>query len=92
MSDAVERAATGAEIDKAFESGEDMRRFFDLSSGSVRAPETRQVNVSMSSGMVSALDAEAARVGVTRQAVIKMWLQERIDHEADRRARRQAVA
>jgi hypothetical protein len=38
--------------------------------------------------MVTALDNEAARIGVNRQAVIKMWVSERLD---DERAKRAAV-
>ena len=32
--------------------------------------------------MVGTLDAEAARLGITRQAVIKTWIAERIDERA----------
>jgi hypothetical protein len=32
--------------------------------------------------MVSSLDAEASRLGITRQAVIKTWIAERLDQRA----------
>jgi hypothetical protein len=34
--------------------------------------------------MIEALDHEAARLGVTRQSIIKVWLAERLEQAADR--------
>lgn len=36
--------------------------------------------------MVTALDGEVARIGVNRQAIIKMWESERLDDERAKRA------
>lgn len=85
---------TTEELDRMFDDGEDISEYLDLSSARrvSDASGQRQINVSMTPAMLAALDAEAERVGVNRQAVIKMWLQERIDSEADRRARRGSVA
>lgn len=83
------------EFDRVFDEGEeDIMQYLDLSSARRvnDASAQRQINVSMTPAMLAALDAEAERVGVNRQAVIKMWLQERIDSEADRRARWNSVA
>jgi hypothetical protein len=41
--------------------------------------EVRRVNVDFPTGMVESLDAEAARIGVTRQSLIKMWLSDRLE-------------
>lgn len=74
------------ELDRMFDDGEDISGYVDFSSARrVNELSQRQINVSMTEQMISALDAEAQRVGVTRQSVIKMWLQERID--AERRSR-----
>ena len=88
------RTATSEELDRMFDEGEDLSEYMDLSSARRvnDASAQRQINVSMTPAMLAALDAEAERVGVNRQAVIKMWLQERIDSEADRRARWNSVA
>jgi hypothetical protein len=32
--------------------------------------------------MVASLDAEATRLGITRQAVIKTWIADRLDRQA----------
>ena len=67
------------EFDNAFESGEDILEHLDVSS--VRKPmrQSRQVNVDFPIWMVEQLDREAARLGITRQSVIKLWLSERLE-------------
>ena len=59
-----------------------MAEYVDLST--VRRPglETRRVNVGLPQWMIEALDREAARVGVARQAIIKVWLDERLAQRA----------
>jgi len=42
----------------------------------------KRVNVDFPQWMVARLDREAARRGVTRQALIKMWLADRLDAAA----------
>ena len=67
------------EFDNAFESGEDILEHLDVSS--VRKPmrQSRQVNVDFPIWMVEQLDREAARLGITRRPVIKLWLSERLE-------------
>ena len=67
------------EFDNAFESGEDILEHLDVSS--VRKPmrQLRQVNVDFPIWMVEQLDREAARLGITRQSIIKLWLSERLE-------------
>jgi hypothetical protein len=40
--------------------------------------ETRRVNVDFPAWVVAGLDRQAKRLGVTRQALIKMWIAERV--------------
>lgn len=67
------------ELDKMFDDGEDMSAYIDMSS--IRQPnlEPKRVNVDFPSWMVESLDAEAQRIGVTRQSVIKLWIAERLE-------------
>lgn len=53
----------------------------DLDLSSVKRPnrEQRRVNVDFPVWMVESLDNEAARLGVTRQSIIKVWLAERLE-------------
>ena len=75
------------EFDRIFDEGEeDIMEYLDPSSAVRINRQVRKVNVDMPEWMVDSLDREAKRVGVTRQAVIKMWLAERLDEEARRTA------
>jgi hypothetical protein len=72
-----------AEFDQKFDDGvEDVLGDLDLSA--VRRPgqEPKRVNVDFPGWMVAALDREAGRLGVSRQAVIKLWVAERLDRQA----------
>ena len=53
----------------------------DLDLSSVKRPnrEQRRVNVDFPVWMIESLDNEAARLGVTRQSIIKVWLAERLE-------------
>lgn len=41
--------------------------------------QQKRVNVDFPVWMIDALDEEAARLGVTRQSIIKVWLAERLE-------------
>ena len=66
------------EFDKKFEAGEDVTKFLDLSKVTRPGQEQRRVNVDFPAWMIQALDKEAKRLGVTRQAIIKVWIAERL--------------
>jgi biotin operon repressor len=70
------------ELDKRFDDGEDITSELDLSK--VRRPnrEQRRVNVDFPTWMIDSLDREARRLGVTRQAIIKVWIAERLEQKA----------
>jgi hypothetical protein len=42
----------------------------------------QRVSVDLPAWMVASLDAEAARLGITLQSVIKAWIAERLDRHA----------
>jgi hypothetical protein len=67
------------EFDRIFDEGEeDILQYFDLTKTTRPGLEQEKVSVSLPKGMVESLDKEAARIGVTRQAVIKAWLDEKL--------------
>jgi len=77
------------ELDDKFDAGiEDMVDDLDLSTLSRPNQTQRRVNVDFPEWMIASLDREAARLGVTRQSVIKVWLAERL--ESTRRARQES--
>ena len=71
------------EFDAAFDDNEvDIVDQLDLSRARRPGREVQRVNVDFPTWMVSSLDAEASRLGITRQAVIKTWIAERLDRAA----------
>jgi hypothetical protein len=70
-------------LDKKFDDGEeDILQHFDLEKASRPNLEKERVNVDFPGWMIDDLDKAAATMGVTRQAVIKIWLAERLKIEA----------
>ena len=71
------------DFDKKFDEGEkDIVDDLDLSSARRVNLEQKRINVDFPHWVVESLDREAARVGVTRQSIIKVWLVERLKAEA----------
>ncbi|HIL97498.1 MAG TPA: CopG family transcriptional regulator [Pseudomonadales bacterium] len=70
-------------LDKKFDDGaDDILQHFDLKKASRPNIEKERVNVDFPAWMIDDLDKAAASMGVSRQAVIKMWLAERLKIEA----------
>ena len=61
-------------LDKKFDSSEDVSKHLDLQKSMRPGQEPRRVNVDFPEWMVDSLDQEARRLGVTRQAIIKVWI------------------
>ena len=68
-----------SELDKKFDDNqEDILDYFDTSKIKMLNEEPKRVNIDFPAWMVDSLDKEAKHIGVSRQAVIKMWLAERL--------------
>lgn len=67
-----------SELEERFDNGEDVTDYFDWSRARRPNLESRRVNVDFPAWVVAGLDQEARRLGVTRQALIKMWIAERL--------------
>ena len=68
-----------SELDKKFDDNQNILADLDLSQARRPALEQKRVNVDFPMWMITALDREARKLGVTRQSVIKMWLAERLE-------------
>ena len=66
------------EFDKKFDDGEDMIDDVDWSQARRPNIESKRVNVDFPTWMVSGLDQQAKRLGITRQSLIKMWIADRL--------------
>jgi len=69
-----------SEFDKKFDDGESIVEMLDLSRARRPGEEQKRINLDIPVWMITALDREARRMGVTRQSVIKIWLAERLQH------------
>lgn len=69
-----------AEFDAKFDDGEDITAHLDLSTVRVCPPDLtiQKVNVDFPAWVVAALDREAKEIGIARQALIKVWISERL--------------
>ena len=67
------------DFDRRFEAGEDMTDYLDWTTARRPGLEIRRVNLDMPQHMVAKLDTHARQRGVTRQALIKMWLADRLE-------------
>jgi hypothetical protein len=80
-------------FDKEFdENKSDIIDDIDLSTIKRPNQEQKRVNVDFPIWMVKFLDKEAARLGVTRQSIIKVWLAERLEQSAFNRSKHTGVA
>jgi len=70
---------TAKEFDKAFENGEDISQFVDYSKGQRPNLEQKRVNLDLPVWMIERLDQEAKRLGVARQAIMKMFLAQHLE-------------
>lgn len=78
------KAPTADEIAEMATRGEDVSRFFTNQFTVVRP--VRRVNVDLTQGMLRELDERAAKMNVSRQAVIKTLLRQALDQSERRRA------
>lgn len=74
------------ELEKKFDAGEDITEYMDMNT--ITRPNqnraARRISMDITEEMVRGLDRYASRMGVNRQAVIKIWLGERLDEEAQK--------
>ena len=68
------------EFDTAFDEGEDVTGSLDTAQAHRPNWNTSDVRLECPEWMIDQLDREAQRLKVSRQALIKIWLAERLEH------------
>ena len=76
MNSSHKNKMTAKEFDKAFEKG-DVTEYLDLKTIKAHHPIHR-INVEIPKEMLQKVDQEAARIGVPRTSLLKMWLADRL--------------
>ena len=70
------------EFDEKFEAGEDLANDLDFSRARRVNQESRRVNIDFPAWVVEGLDKQAKRLGITRQALVKVWIAEKLKDAA----------
>jgi predicted Zn-dependent protease len=89
------RRATAEQIARAGERGEDVTKFFSGKGRMMPAlqrPDVRRVNVDFTVEMLNELDAEARRLNISRQAVIKTMINCELEQRALARSARKKIS
>jgi hypothetical protein len=68
-----------SEFDREFDEGQDVTRHLEVTKARRPGLEQKRVNVDFPVWMVESLDREAARLGVPRQSLVKVWIAERLE-------------
>ena len=82
MKNKKKKTITASEFDEKFDRGEDVSEHLDTSQG------VKRVNVDFPAWSIGELDKEAERLGVARQALIKLWVIEKLDQLGKLREKR----
>jgi len=62
------------ELDKKFDECKDVTKYMDFR----KAITVRRINLDIPKWLLDVLDREALKLNVSRQAIIKMWLAEKV--------------
>lgn len=71
---------SATELDAKADHGDSIVEYLDLAKARRPGQSIQRVNVDFPLWVVEALDREAQRQGVPRQALIKVWITERLDN------------
>ncbi|QZZ21398.1 CopG family transcriptional regulator [Leptothermofonsia sichuanensis E412] len=66
-------------FDQRFDQGDDVSELLDLSAARRPGYESQTVAIDFPEWMLNGLDREARRLGVSRDALVKVWLAERLE-------------
>jgi hypothetical protein len=67
------------DFDKLFDEGNNITSYLDTDRKVRLGDQVQRVNVDFPRWMVDSLDSEAKRLGISRQAVIKFWIAEKLE-------------
>lgn len=69
---------TVEEFDRRFDNGEDVSDFLDLANATRPGLAPQQVAIDFPAWMVHSVDKEAAKIGIDRQSLIKVWIADKL--------------
>lgn len=71
-------------IDEAFDNGEDVLQYFDISKARLQDPvvPTKKININIPQWLIDELDKQASSLAISRNAIINVWLAERVKQDS----------
>ncbi|MDR6102922.1 hypothetical protein QE369_003119 [Agrobacterium larrymoorei] len=69
------------EFDRRFDDGEDVSDYVDWSQAKRPGVEVEHVEVDLPKWLLKRIDAEAERLGTTRQSLSAQWISEKLDDD-----------
>lgn len=78
------KSVSAEEFERLFDEGADLTPYLDESTFCRPGYPPKRISVDMPRDVVAMLDRRAKRMGITRQALIKTWLFDRLMEENDR--------
>ena len=72
---------TGKEFDDKFEAGEDLTEYLDMESARRPELDKKKININLPAWMVNKVDEQAKKTGTSRQAVLKIWIAEKLKQQ-----------
>ena len=83
------KTITAEEFDRKFDDNEDISEYLNFSNA-IKLSEfekltdrTTTVNINFPEHILMLVDKEAQKIGITRQAIIKVWIAERLQKEQE---------
>ncbi|QTK80844.1 CopG family transcriptional regulator [Agrobacterium tumefaciens] len=73
------KTISAEDFDKKFDDGEDLDGYIDWSKARRPGLEMVHVDIDLPEKVLRRVDAEAARLGVTRQSLMANWIAERLE-------------
>lgn len=73
------KTISAEDFDKKFDDGEDLDDYIDWSKARRPGLELVHVDIDLPEKVLRRVDAEAARLGVTRQSLMANWIAERLE-------------
>jgi len=72
---------SGKEFDEKFDAGEDLSEYLDL--GKTKRPDLdkKKININLPAWMVNKVDEQAKKTGTSRQAILKLWIAEKLKQQ-----------
>lgn len=79
MSTSKHKKIKAVDFDTAFDKG-DVTEHLDMKSAKARFP-TQRISIDFPKNIIEEVDVEAAKIGVTRTSLIKMWVAEHLSKQ-----------